>query len=229
MTTPKPKCSVRRKALLAKSAVACKQLGIEAETLAELLAANFGGKRSRTKLHDGELGQLIEIFRRQGFVDRPRKDRKGRRQGPQRAGGTPLAEGKQAGKLRALWVAGYHLGVIRSPEESALRSFVRRITGVEALEWVRQAKAEAAIEAIKAMLAREAGVDWSRVRFSAGSMEWPRYRVIEAQVRLLIAAGGQSEAEARQLTADLRFPQMSDAEQDALIERLGGIVRRIKS
>jgi len=77
----------------------------------------------------------------------------------------PLAHdlaGPYAGKLRALWISGYNLGVIRDRKDSAMLAFVRGQTGIEHTRFLRDAAdARKAVEALKKWLSREAGVDWS--------------------------------------------------------------------
>jgi phage gp16-like protein len=79
----------------------------------------------------------------------------GKQRGPKRAGSRKLAEGPQASKARALWLALYHLGAVRDPAERALDAFVQRQTGVASLAWVGPEAMNSAIEALKDWCARE--------------------------------------------------------------------------
>jgi len=71
------------------------------------------------------------------------------------------AEGKYAPKLRALWISAYHLGVVRNGDDKAMLAFVQRQTGLAHTRFLTDAAdASKAIEALKSMIAREAGVEW---------------------------------------------------------------------
>ena len=66
-----------------------------------------------------------------------------------RAGTRPLAPGRQPRKMRALWLALYHLGEVRDPSEAALAAFAKRITGIDALQFLEPHEANAVIEGLK--------------------------------------------------------------------------------
>lgn len=71
--------------------------------------------------------------------------------------------GPYAGICRALWISGWNLGVFDAREDTALVAFVRRQTGIDHLNWVRDAADGAkVVEALKAWIAREAHVNWPR-------------------------------------------------------------------
>lgn len=60
-----------------------------------------------------------------------------------------LATDPQSKKLRALWLEMHTLGIIKNPDESALCAFVKRETGVAALQWLKPAQASQVIERLK--------------------------------------------------------------------------------
>ncbi|MEN5083705.1 regulatory protein GemA [Bosea sp. TWI1241] len=69
--------------------------------------------------------------------------------------------GRYGAKIRALWISGWNLGVVRDRTDEAACAFVERQTGVQRTAWLTDpAKGRAAIEALKAWLAREAGIEW---------------------------------------------------------------------
>lgn len=69
--------------------------------------------------------------------------------------------GRYGAKIRALWIAGWNLGVVRDRSDEAVCAFVERQTGVLRTAWlVEPAQGRAAIEALKGWLARQAGVEW---------------------------------------------------------------------
>lgn len=68
-------------------------------------------------------------------------------------------------KIRALWISGWLLGVVRVKTDRAMVAFVLRQTGVMNERWASKtledpAAARKVIEALKKWLTREAGVDW---------------------------------------------------------------------
>jgi hypothetical protein len=63
-----------------------------------------------------------------------------------------------------------------------LIAFVKRQTGLDAVQFLRFAgDARKAIEALKAILAREGGVDWSPSRFQPEYTQVDGYRIAKAQ------------------------------------------------
>jgi phage gp16-like protein len=61
----------------------------------------------------------------------------------------PLAQDAESRKIRALWLFLHQLGAVQNPSEEALAAYVKRITGVEALQWVNGKQALALIESMK--------------------------------------------------------------------------------
>lgn len=104
-----------------------------------------------------------------------------------------MADGREARKCRALWLSGWHLGVVRDPSEAALNRFVKRLSGVDDMRWMDGASAAKAIEALKDLLAREGHVDWAPYPILRDGVveqqDRPRARVLEAQWRRLHALG----------------------------------------
>ncbi len=69
--------------------------------------------------------------------------------------------GPYAGKLRALWLTGYNLGVVKDRTDRALVAFVERQTGLEHTRFLRSAEdARKAVEGLKQWIAREAEFEW---------------------------------------------------------------------
>lgn len=67
----------------------------------------------------------------------------------------PARLAPQVGKLRALWLSLWQLGVVRDPSDRAIESFMRRQTGIAAWGWTNAAHLARAIEALKDWCARE--------------------------------------------------------------------------
>lgn len=154
-----------RNPLLAKIHIAKKDLGLDDDTYRDLLEQRYS-RRSSARLSDAQLIDLIGHFKNQGF--KPKGS-------PKRAG--------QIAKVRALWLAGYNLGLIRDPSDAALGAFVARTAAVAAVNWLRDARAaNKAVEGLKAWLVRDAGVNWDE-------HQNPRVSVVRAQWRRLGSIG----------------------------------------
>ena len=96
-------------------------------------------------------------------------------------------DGPFVGPARALWISGYHLGVVHDRTDKALNAFAARQTSVDSLNWVKSPKdGSRLIEALKGWLAREAGVDWTAHGQDARGRKTAVYLAIR---RMLTAAG----------------------------------------
>jgi len=105
-----------------------------------------------------------------------------------RPDGRAKLSGPFAGKLQALWIGAWNLGIVHDRDDAALIAFVRRQTGIEHVRWVRDAEdAAKAIEALKGWMAREADVDWTAAKTAPAWYNSPQYRVVMAQWRILCA------------------------------------------
>lgn len=230
-TALKPASDRQRKALYAKIAAARKALGIEEDAYRDLLAARYEGARSAKDLSVADLDDLVGHFKAMGWTPAPPKSRP-----PVRSGARVLADRPEAKKARALWISLYHLGVVRDPSERALAAFGKRMTGVQALQWIH-GDFDKVIEALKGMATREAGVDWLVRSWEGNEPPNPRVRVIEAQWSILVGAGQATyfgrdgyacrvagvPAEAQSIM-NLRGDQL-----DRVIEALGPKVRAVKA
>lgn len=120
--------------------------GLDEDTYRDLLESETG-KRSAKDLTVRESSRVIERLR--GTTD-------------------GIAAGAVAGldtnvgrKLRALWIAGYDLGIVHNRTDRAMLSYLERQTGVSHVNFLREPSAGArAIEGLKAWLAREGKVQW---------------------------------------------------------------------
>lgn len=125
--------------------VARRQLGLEDDDYRAILE-RVTDKSSSKLLNIGESGRVLDEMRRLGF------------QAPVRR---RALTGPYAGKLTALWLSAYNLGITRSNTDKSLIAFVERQTGIAHLNWLRDAhQAAQAIEGVKKWIAREAGVVW---------------------------------------------------------------------
>lgn len=205
-----------RRALYAKTSIAQKDLAIEEDTFRLLLQKRYG-LTSRKDMSDTQLIDLVEHFKSKGF--KPKAITKTHRK---------MAAGREQGKMRALWISLWHLGVIDDASEEALSGFARRVTGgkhtgIEALQWINGDDAHKVIEALKDRATRDGGVSWEPVKGQTGRVvnDNPRHRVVEAQRRKLRQLGISPTYETKFL--------LSDAAADQLIAQQGEEIRRAKA
>lgn len=100
-----------------------------------------------------------------------------------------------AGKLRALWIAGYDLGLVKDRSDRAMLAFLERQSGVSHTRFLNEpGQATAAIEAIKIWLARDGKVEWPprEARKKDGKADFDeiaasKRAVIDAQWKRLVA------------------------------------------
>lgn len=119
--------------------VAQRELKLDKETYrAALLTVTGGKKDSCSSMSAEELQLALDHFKRFGFKVRL-KPRPGR----------PIDAEATSKKIRALWLLLRDLGAISNPSEEALAAYVKRITGVEALQWIDGRQAERTIETMK--------------------------------------------------------------------------------
>lgn len=179
-----------------------KRLGMTEGERRDLIAGAAGGKTSCRQLTQGEAIRVIDRL----------KTIQGGASGAATGGAADLT-GPFAAKLRALWLSGWHLGVVRDRSDKALLAFVARQTGIEHTRWLRAAgDAARAIEGVKAWLAREAGVEWP----ARGDVDDSKRAVYAAQLRRLASLGHP--------TGGLTPP--ADIDLDAEIRAAGAVIRR---
>lgn len=98
---------------------------------------------------DEELEAVMKHMRRCGFRIRHRTGAGTKPTKPRKPASRPLADHAQDKKIRALWLFLNQLGVVRDPSEQALASYVKRLTRVDALQWLNASQTETVIEALK--------------------------------------------------------------------------------
>jgi phage gp16-like protein len=153
-----------------------REAGLDDDSYRDLLQA-VTGERSAKAIDVGAAARVID--RLQGLSSSLRSG----------VEGAMDLTGPYAGKLRALWISGYHLGVVRDRTDRALCAFLKRQTGIEHTRWLRDAgDARRVIEALKAWLAREAGVEWPVATSGAGDdSRAVRLAILRAQEARLAA------------------------------------------
>jgi phage gp16-like protein len=232
MSAVRKPVSDRRKALYGKIEIGRKSLGLDDDTFRDLMEQRYG-QRSRTKLRDTDLIDLVEHFKTLGF--KPKRKAQTRTDG---------AANREVRKIRALWLSGYQLGVIEDSSEKALTAFARRVTGgkdtgIRSLAWLKGEAAAKVIEGLKDWLSREAGVDWSGYANSDGTkFHRPRCRILEAQWQILGDQGKLSvshpgaldsyAARFHRIHQSISVLDLTAEQADELIRYLGKWIRRDK-
>lgn len=97
------------------------------------------GKYSASTLSIGQLCQAVEAMKKKGFKVKHKKDSSAR----------ALADDAQSKKIRALWLEMHNQGIVRNPSEASLNTYVKRLTNIEALQWLTTKQASGVIEALK--------------------------------------------------------------------------------
>jgi phage gp16-like protein len=102
------------------------------------------GRYSASTLDIGQLYKAVEEMKRLGFKVKAKPG----------AGNRALAGDAQSKMIRALWLELHELGAVRNPSEASLANYVKRQTGVEALQWLNGEQSAKVIEALKSWLKR---------------------------------------------------------------------------
>lgn len=128
--------------------VAKRDLDMDDDTYRSILR-QIGNKSSAADLSVPNLEKVLEHLKRSGFKVRS----KGRQAAVKRPAAPkssrPLAQDAESKKIRALWLFMHQIGVVKNPSEDALAAYVKRIVGVDALQWISGEQAETLIETLK--------------------------------------------------------------------------------
>jgi len=165
--------------------VAKKKLGLDEDTYRAKLK-NVTGKTSTKDMTDEERQKVLTVFRNEGFKPAPSAPR---------PNGRAKITGRFAGKLQALWIACYNLGIVANRDDAALLAFVKRQTGIDHVRFLKFSDdAQKAIEALKAWMAREGGVVWTNIDALADYDRADGYKIAWAQWRKLYRPSTSSSA-----------------------------------
>lgn len=107
-----------------------------------------------------------------------------------KSGSAKRASGPFAGKLQALWIGAWNLGVVKNGSDEAMMGFIARQTGIAHSRFLRFPEdAEKAIEAIKAWVRRETGNDglYRREKGRPKLLNDFRFQVLVTQWARLVA------------------------------------------
>ena len=127
--------------------VAKRDLSLDDDTYRSILL-RFGRKESSSDLTVPELEQVLEHLKRSGFKVRS-KGKPAKPKAVKAKPSRPLAQDAESKKIRALWLFLHELGAVKNPSEEALAAYVKRIAGVDALQWISGEQAERLIETMK--------------------------------------------------------------------------------
>lgn len=142
------------------------------------------------------------------------------------------ASGQFAPVLQALWLAAHNLAVIENPDDAALLAFVKRQCKVDHDRFLTDgAEAAKAIEALKAMIAREAGVAFATAA-EAKKMGLPlktmNKRAVVFAIARKIVASGLAGFDMETFACLEGFPPIggcNDGQLDKLAAKMGGVLR----
>lgn len=163
--------------------VAKNQLGLDEDTYRAKLR-RITGKASAKEMTEDERQRVLSDFRKEGF--RPvSKTRNGRRS----------LSGPFASKLQALWIGAWNLGIVADRKDAALEAFVTRQTGLSAERFLRfSVDARKVVEAIKAMMTREAGIQWDKapvewLSADGARIAWAQWKILHPGADLVSRKG----------------------------------------
>ncbi|WPJ67941.1 GemA [Sinorhizobium phage Aussie] len=170
---------------LASIHLAKKHFGLDDDTYRAKLK-NITGKSSIKEMTEDERQQVLAVFRNEGFKSAATTPR---------PNGRAKLTGRFAGKLQALWIACYNLGIVANRDDAALLAFVKRQTGIDHVRFLKFGDdAQKAIEALKGWMAREGGVVWSNVEAFADYDRADGYKIAWAQWQKLYRPSTSSSA-----------------------------------
>lgn len=123
--------------------IAKSQLAIDDDTYRQMLLST-SGKQSTRQCTLSQLQTVLDALKARGFSVKPVK----------KAGSVKPDSAPQSKKIRSLWLTLADAGLVRDSSEDALARWVKRETGVEALQWLDNQQASQCIEKLKRWLAR---------------------------------------------------------------------------
>ncbi len=125
-------------------------LGLDDDTYRAILA-EYGAKSSKDRAFTfAKADELIHDLEEKAVAAGKWEKRKPARKAKTRK----LADDPQSKKIRALWLELHQAEKVKNPSESALAAYVKRMTGVNALQWLSTAQASNVIESLKKWLER---------------------------------------------------------------------------
>lgn len=161
------------------------------------------------------------------------------------AEGALALAGPFVGKLRALWLTAWNLGITKSRTDMSLAEFVSGQTGIDSPSWVRDpADARKAIEGLKAWIARESGLVWPKDPRDVRGLKWT---LVRRQWEILLEGGmairlnkwsdladyaremiGRRHPQQVRPHVSMTLAELDEAQLDALAAALGAKIRKQK-
>lgn len=145
MTIPARNLAPYKAKLIKLIHVAKRDLNLKDEVYRDMIE-QLTGRTSSKDMSVSQLEAVIDHMRRRGFTARPKAAESDRPAKP--------ADDPQAKMIRFLWLDLRDRGVLRDSSELALNAFVRRMTGIERLEWLDTYEASSVIEHLKMWIER---------------------------------------------------------------------------
>ncbi|MDF0606665.1 regulatory protein GemA [Neisseriaceae bacterium TC5R-5] len=130
------KTNPNRQRLIKLIHVAKRDLALDDDSYRAILM-RIGKQTSAADLTIPQLDKVLEYLKTSGFKVRSKSSSR------------PLASDMDSKKIRALWLFLCQLGAVRNPSEAALASYVKRLTKVEALQWLNSEQVVTVIESMK--------------------------------------------------------------------------------
>lgn len=158
--------------------VARRELAMDDDTYRGILV-QIGNASSAKDLSDSNLQKVLDHLKACGFKVRPNKKRVSR----------PLASFPVDKKIRALWLFAHDLGIVRDPSERALAAYVKRLAGVDALQWTDGDQVLTLIESLKKWIMRYLPGRVSTLAPKVLALPMPDHVRDDLQARLVIAQG----------------------------------------
>ena len=118
------------------------QLNIDDDTYRHLLQT-LTQKNSTKIMTIWELKKVVDNLKAKGFKVKP----------PKKAAKITATEPVHK-KIRSLWLKLADAGKVKNRSEKAINSYVKRITGVEVMDWLTEKQAMVVIESLKCWQAR---------------------------------------------------------------------------
>jgi len=166
---------------LAAIHVLAKRAGMDEDTRRDFMERETG-QRSAKDMSIAQAGRVIEKLKE---IAQPSSDA-AKAKGAVAGLDTPFGR-----KLRALWIAGYNLGLVRDRSDRAMLAFVERQTGVSHTRFFTDPhQGTQAVEGLKAWLARN-GVAWPTEKDDSDALA-SRHAIIDAQWLKLVGADAET-------------------------------------
>ncbi|WP_313377809.1 gp16 family protein [Achromobacter insolitus] len=159
--------------------VAKRDLALDDDAYRDVLQS-VTGKRSACDLDAVALDHVLQHLKRCGFKVRLQAR-------PSR----PLDLHAESRKIRSLWLMLHDLGAIQNSSEEALAAYVKRMTGVDALQWTSGRQTERVIESMKKWALRflPAQIQTAAAEVAADQLDQDASRRLNAALSKAFARG----------------------------------------